>query len=67
MEKYFSFEPTPATGKRDLLDIMESYKYMNSYLFFESLEDKRWDYATGWTELNMDREEWRSRPSPFRY
>ena len=48
------------SSKRDLLDIMESYKYLNSYLLNEIPSDTRWDFATGWIELNMNREEWRS-------
>ena len=48
--------------KRDLLDIMESYKYMNAFFYNnENIGDGRWDYATGWVELNMNKEEWRIR------
>ena len=45
--------------KRDLLDIMESYKYMNSIYGQKPLHDGRWDYARGWIELNLNTIEWK--------
>ena len=63
MDNYsYQYEPEKQEIKRDLLDIMESYKYMNAYFFNnESSGDGRWDYATGWVELNLNKEEWRTR------
>lgn len=61
MDSFFYYESESGTSaRRDLLDIMESYKYLNSYLMNEP--DSRWDYARGWLELNMNSEEWRMRP-----
>lgn len=58
----FNFtESSTNAGTRDLMDIMESYKYLNSFLLNDTSADGRWDYATGWLELNMSREEWHVR------
>ena len=44
--------------KRDLFDLYESYKYMNSELYDPLLFDGRWDFGTGWLELHLSLEEW---------
>ncbi|MDF3819153.1 hypothetical protein P3G55_04550 [Leptospira sp. 96542] len=53
--------------KRDLLDLLDTYKYMNQAIFWDFLEmDGRWDFANGWLQLNLPEEEWRVRASaPF--
>ncbi len=42
--------------ERNLLDLYESYKYMNSSIppDFLYYEDGRWDYSKGWLELNRN-------------
>ncbi|NCN11515.1 MAG: hypothetical protein GW938_16890 [Leptospira sp.] len=47
--------------KRDLLDIMESYRYMNSALMEELLKETTWDHGTGWVQLNISPWDWRTR------
>jgi|JI10StandDraft_1071094.scaffolds.fasta_scaffold644501_2 hypothetical protein len=47
--------------KRDLLDIMESYRYMNSPLIEEFLKETTWDHGTGWVQLNISPWDWRTR------
>ena len=46
--------------KRNLLDLYESYKYMNSTIppDFLGYEDGRWEYPRGWLELNVNLREW---------
>lgn len=56
--------------KRDILDIMDSYKYMNSPLLGELFAEGLWDHGSGWVQLNIPHWEWRVRfnqelPSPF--
>ncbi|WP_017214198.1 hypothetical protein [Leptospira noguchii] len=50
--------------KRDILDIMDSYRYMNSSYFFDFLSDGRWDHAIGWIEKNMNELDWSMRYVP---
>ncbi len=50
--------------KRDILDIMDSYRYMNSSYFFDFLSDGRWDHGTGWIEKNMNEVDWSTRYAP---
>lgn len=50
--------------KRDILDIMDSYRYMNSSYFFDFLSDGRWDHGTGWIEKNMSGADWSTRYVP---
>ncbi|MCC6275282.1 MAG: hypothetical protein IT569_05465 [Leptospiraceae bacterium] len=42
--------------ERNLLDLYESYKYMNAVYSSDllSYEDGRWDYSKGWLELNVN-------------
>ncbi|WP_246047756.1 hypothetical protein [Leptospira ilyithenensis] len=48
--------------ERDLLDILDTYKYMNQAYFWESVEfDGRWDHAQGWVQLNHPESEWKFR------
>ncbi|WCL50435.1 hypothetical protein [Leptospira sp. GIMC2001] len=56
--------------KRDLLDIMESYKYMNSHIISDLFAEGLWDHGAGWVHLNAPEWEWRVRfadepKSPF--
>lgn len=52
---------------RDILDLLESYKYMNESLFWDDVDSEgRFDYAYGWVKLNLPEEEWRVRSTvPF--
>ncbi|WP_411822088.1 hypothetical protein [Leptospira sp. 'Mane'] len=48
--------------ERDLLDLLDTYKYMNQAFFWESMEsDGRWDHAQGWIQLNHPESEWKFR------
>ncbi|MCE9499186.1 MAG: hypothetical protein K8R21_01540 [Leptospira sp.] len=57
--KKISAKKKLSVKKRDLLDIMESYKYLNSMYGQKLPHDGRWDYARGWIELNLNTVEWR--------
>ncbi|EKT86989.1 MULTISPECIES: hypothetical protein [Leptospira] len=50
--------------KRDILDIMDSYRYMNSSYFFDFFSDGRWDHGTGWMEKNINGADWSTRYAP---
>ncbi|EOQ97526.1 hypothetical protein LEP1GSC195_0041 [Leptospira wolbachii serovar Codice str. CDC] len=50
--------------QRDLLDLLDTYKYMNQAIFWDFLDlDGRWDFANGWLHLNHPEDEWRVRAS----
>lgn len=49
------------TEKRDLLDIFDSYKYMNSPLIAELFTETYWDHGYGWIQLNYSPHDWRHR------
>lgn len=58
------------TGKKDILDIMDTYRYMNSSMLSELFIEDTWDHGTGWVQLNYSAWDWRHRqneelPSPF--
>ncbi|TGN17610.1 hypothetical protein [Leptospira idonii] len=47
---------------RDFLDLLDTYKYMNDPIFWETMEpDGRWDFAQGWVHLHIPESEWRLR------
>lgn len=53
---------TEGLGKRDFLDILEPYRYMNQAIFLDwALGDGRWDHAQGWIHLNAPASEWQVR------
>ncbi|PJZ49942.1 MULTISPECIES: hypothetical protein [Leptospira] len=65
MDSNFFFEEAPEDSEsRDILDIMDSYRYMNSSYFFDFISDGRWDHGKGWVEKNIDRGQWTTRFVP---
>jgi hypothetical protein len=56
--------------KKDILDIMDTYRYMNSPLISELFTEGIWDYGSGWVQMNYSSWEWRNRlstelPTPY--
>ncbi len=50
------------SSKRDFMDLMETYKYMNQPVFWEIMDvDARFDHGQGWVHLNVPENEWRMR------
>ncbi len=47
--------------KRDYLDIMDSYKYMNPGMISDLFSEGIWDHGAGWTQLNYSSWDWRHR------
>ncbi|EPG75956.1 hypothetical protein LEP1GSC050_0941 [Leptospira broomii serovar Hurstbridge str. 5399] len=61
---YYEDAPQDEPEKRDILDIMDSYRYMNSSYFFDFLSDGRWDHGKGWVEKHINRDQWSTRFVP---
>ncbi|PJZ68484.1 hypothetical protein CH373_09315 [Leptospira perolatii] len=65
MDSSFFYEGAKEDSeKRDILDLMDSYRYMNSSYFFDFLSDGRWDHGKGWVEKNINRNQWTTRFVP---
>ncbi|MCC5814554.1 MAG: hypothetical protein JJT78_07345 [Leptospira sp.] len=47
--------------KRDILDIYDTYKYMNSSMLAEIFIEGIWDHGTGWAQLHYSSWDWRHR------
>jgi len=56
----------PDSRKRNYLDALEPYRYMNQTFFVEwALGDGRWNHAEGWLQLNLPRDEWQAMLPPI--